>query len=288
MVFNAEKPFKENVIRDFISEYEAGRTPNPCVRCNTFLKFGFLPDMAKTLGISLVATGHYAQIRDHRLFKAEDPDKDQSYFLYTLNAGNIGKVLFPVGGYRKSEVRALARELRLPVHDKKESQDICFVPRGKYREFLENNGVKSVKGFMFSTRGNLAGEHEGLYRYTIGQRKGLGPQGKRAYVLAMDPAANSITIGEKADLLSSGVELNEVNFVATPAKPGEKFEIRLRYRGAAKPGTLMMMEGSRMKVRFDSPAESVAPGQSAVLYKDNEVIGGGIILRGLAKVDFPG
>jgi tRNA-uridine 2-sulfurtransferase len=287
LVLNAEKLFQETVIDDFLQEYAAGRTPNPCVRCNTFLKFDYLLKQARMLGMEAVATGHYAQVRDGRLYKALDPAKDQSYFLYTLHPGNLPHVLFPAGGFRKNEIRKLAKALGLPVHDKEESQDICFLPRGKYREFLENRGVQSAKGFMFNLQGRIVGEHRGLYRYTVGQRKGLGPQGKRCYVIEINSKSNTIILGEKKDLTAFGVELSDVTYCAESFSVGQAFEVRLRYRGPLTRAVIARQEGTRIRLRFDAPVESIAPGQSAVLYRGDEVAGGGLIVRKLSDSEAP-
>lgn len=277
IVLDAETEFREKVIDDFCGEYAAGRTPNPCVRCNTFLKFDLLVQKARSLGLDYVATGHYALIRENRLFKSPDAGKDQSYFLYPLNPETLPRVLFPVGGLKKEETRARARALGLPVYDKTESQDICFMPRGGYREFLESRGRAGVRGFIFTTRGEVVGEHEGLHRYTVGQRKGLGPLGSRTYVVEIDPSRNAVVVGSREDLLSAGVRVRDFTVCCDPVDPGASFGVRIRYRAPVVPCRVESAGENRWTFRFDSPAEAVAPGQSAVLYRGDEVIGGGII-----------
>jgi tRNA-uridine 2-sulfurtransferase len=199
LVLDAQKIFEQTVLQDFCSEYAVGRTPNPCIRCNTFLKFDFLLKQARMLGLDYVATGHYAQIKEGRLFKGNDPNKDQSYFLYTLSPATMEHVLFPVGHLTKTEVRQIAKDHDLPVHAKQESQDICFLPNRGYASFLKSRGVNGVKGFMFNSQGEMVGEHQGIPSYTIGQRKGLPPLGARTYVTDMNAAANTVTVGGKKD-----------------------------------------------------------------------------------------
>ncbi|MFH0919004.1 MAG: tRNA 2-thiouridine(34) synthase MnmA [Fibrobacterota bacterium] len=283
MVLDVRKLFASAVVDDFCSEYAKGRTPNPCVRCNAFLKFDFLLKQARLFGMEYVATGHYAKISLGRLFKGQDENKDQSYFLYMLKPGTLERILFPVGEMTKEEVRQTAKELDLPVHDKRESQDICFLPDGDYAAFMQSRGFTGVKGFMFHADGSPAGEHLGLHRYTIGQRKGLPPFGERTYVTAIDATANTITLGGKKELQAWGVELSGVTLCHDPVRAGETYEVRIRYRSPAVDGILETLDGERMRIRFKTPVESVAPGQSAVLYRGNEVMGGGIIERKLEK-----
>lgn len=277
LVADAAPIFRKEVIDAFLKEYGLGRTPNPCILCNTHLKFDYLLKKAEEMGMEALATGHYARIENNRLFKAADPLKDQSYFLYTLNPRNLPRVLFPLGGMRKEETRALARQFSLPVHDKKESQDICFVERGRYREFIESEGRGGAPGFILGPDNAVLGEHEGLHAYTIGQRKGIGPLGKRMYVTAMDAASNSIRVGGKEELLSGGLKAVGVTCCCGPIEEGAAYEVRVRYRAPAHPCRVSRLAGQTMEIRFDRPLEAVSPGQAAVLYRGDEVMGGGVI-----------
>ncbi len=278
-VVNAEELFQEKVVDDFCREYAAGRTPNPCIRCNTYLKFDFLIAKATELGCAYVATGHYAQIRDNRLYRANDRAKDQSYFLYTLTRKNIGRILFPVGDKEKSETRAIARSLNLPVHDKEESQDICFLPRGKYREFLEDHGIVGGPGPIVTLLGETVGTHTGLHCYTIGQRKGLGPLGERSYVVSMDPEANVLVVGSKDDVLANTIEVRALSVCNDPIVDGGQYDVLIRYKAKPKKAQVFVTGPDTLKIIFTEPVDAPAAGQAAVLYRDTEVMGGGIISR---------
>jgi tRNA-specific 2-thiouridylase len=281
-VVNAEKQFKEKVIDNFCEEYMQGRTPNPCIRCNTYLKFDFLLKTAGEMGLDYIATGHYARITNGRLFQGIDKSKDQSYFLYTINKKNINRILFPLGNMCKADTRRLARKMGLGVHRKAESQDICFLPKGKYREFLEKQGKKGLKGFMYNTHGEIIGEHKGLEHYTVGQRKGLGPLGQRSYVISMDTKANTIIIGSAEDLAAWGMEVENINCCRNDIIKNKIYDVRIRYRSRACRGKIEDISDSRMRITFMAPVQSITPGQAAVLYNGGEVIGGGTICK---KID---
>ncbi|MBL8029433.1 MAG: tRNA 2-thiouridine(34) synthase MnmA [Fibrobacteres bacterium] len=279
MILDYRKHFRNGVIDPFAEHYSAGKTPNPCILCNTVLKFGTLLETAIQLGFDAVATGHYARIVNGALLTGVDGNKDQSYFLYGLGQNNMSRVLFPVGDKVKPDIRAIAKEMDLPVHDKQESQDICFIPNGQYRDFLENRGIKGVKGFMFNTSGEIVGEHEGLHRYTVGQRKGLGPLGERTYVIRLEPERNALIVGTKEELLCNGVVVSQPHFCRLVPGAGSNTKVRLRYRAPLIDATIEELNAETMTLRFASPSEAAASGQSAVLYNGDEVVGGGIILR---------
>jgi tRNA-specific 2-thiouridylase len=280
-VLDCRGRFKREVVDRFCGEYGRGRTPNPCVLCNARLKFDYLLKKAVGMGLDGLATGHYAQLKDGRLFKGADPEKDQSYFLYPINGANSRKIFFPVGNMKKAETRALARAHGLPVHEKKESQDICFVARGQYRAFVEKQGAGGARGYMLDTRGRIVGEHQGLHRYTVGQRKGLGPLGRRAYVVSMDSTANTLTVGEKADLLAKGLEAQDINACYGALAKGRAYDVRIRYRSAPVPGRITLLNGKTLHIAFERPVASVTPGQSMVLYRGAEVMGGGTISKAI-------
>ena len=277
LILDYTDPFRDLVIRPFIDEYRKGRTPNPCVLCNAALKFGLLLKKAADLGMDFLATGHYARITQNRLYAALDREKDQSYFLYRLNHGNLGRIIFPLGEMKKTETRALAKRFKLHLHDKKESQDICFTEKGKYRDFIEKEAGRGARGFILDKSGRMLGEHDGLYRYTIGQSRGIGPRGRKMYITAMNGESNSITIGEKKDLLSRGMTVDGVNCCCDEIRAGGRYEARIRYRSAPRACRVESLEQGVMRLVFDEPVEAVAPGQAAVLYRGDEVMGGGVI-----------
>ncbi|MBI5698986.1 tRNA 2-thiouridine(34) synthase MnmA [Candidatus Saganbacteria bacterium] len=296
---NFKDEFQKLVIDDFIEEYKNGRTPNPCVRCNQFIKFDQLLKKAKELGAEYVATGHYARIqpltpfspsplsrgkgigeRGYQLLKGKDPKKDQSYVLYRLTQEQLAHTLFPLGEMTKEVVRKKARELKLPVAEKEESQDICFVEDDDYGRFLKKKIPEAVKpGPILDQNGKQIGEHEGILFYTVGQRKGIGAHGERKYVTALDPQKNAVIIGEEADLYKSEVAVKKVSFVSGKP-PGENLDIsaKIRYNSPASPAELVSTD--EVKVKFKSPQRAVTPGQSVVFYQGEEVLGGGIISGG--------
>jgi len=273
--------FEEAVIHPFISEYQMGRTPNPCVRCNAKLKFGLLLDKAAELGYDALATGHYAQIIGHRLYQGADSNKDQSYFLYTLQRHQMERLLFPLGKMTKAETRLMAGRFNLPVQERKESQDICFMDKGAYRTFLEKRGIVSIPGFIVDTAGNILGEHHGLHHFTIGQRKGIGALGRACFVVRLDGKSNTVVVGDKSDLLVPALIADQLTFCSEPLRPGDTVNVQLRYRGQHRPAILEKIEGTSVTLRFAEPAEGVAPGQSAVFYRENEVVGGSVIRKGI-------
>ncbi len=285
-VVNFRDVFEEKVIRDFVSEYERGRTPNPCVRCNQFIKFDALLARAPLFGAEYVATGHYARIEqaadDGRwlLRKAADPTKDQSYVLYVMTQERLSRALFPLGGLTKAETRQLAVEWDLPVANKPESQDICFVPYKRYSEFLERHAPQTIKeGPIVDAEGNRVGTHHGIAFHTIGQRRGLGLQVlEPRYVTGLRAESNTVVVGTLAELLRRDCPLDDVNWVkiAEPGGPIRTYA-RIRYRAELVPATVWAEPGNRARVLFDEPQRAVTPGQAVVFYDGEYVVGGGTI-----------
>jgi tRNA-specific 2-thiouridylase len=283
-VLNMKDAFREMVIDPFIREYARGRTPNPCALCNERLKFGALMKKADELGAGMIATGHYAVIRRDpsgcRLFASPHKAKDQSYFLFSLDAARLSRILFPVGELGKEQVRHLASEAGLPVSGKEESQDICFVPDGSYAGFLARNGIVSPEGDFVDLRGNVIGRHRGIIHYTVGQRKGLGVAGSEPlYVIRIDASGNRVVLGPGDATRFPDATVEGATFVAG-RPPADTFRAtaRIRYRHPGAPATVSVSpSGDRLSVRFDEPQRGVAPGQALVLYDGEEVIGGGWI-----------
>ncbi|MEI7903793.1 MAG: tRNA 2-thiouridine(34) synthase MnmA [Candidatus Firestonebacteria bacterium] len=282
-VLNAKKIFREKVIAPFAGEYLAGRTPNPCVECNRYIKFGYLFKKAEELKCDYLATGHYARIvrrkKSFSLLKAVDPAKDQSYVLYMLKEKDLGRILFPLGGITKVKVRALAKEYKLPVAEKEESQEICFVEDDDYAGFLkEHFGISQKQGDIVNTAGATIGRHNGTINYTLGQRRGLGIAAKTPlYVLKIDPAGNRIIAGDKENAFSDTLTAKQLSFVKGHPKEKTlniKAKIRSRSRESA---ASMKINGGTALLKFKTSQWAITPGQSTVFYKGKEVIGGGII-----------
>ena len=272
---NLERPFRQFVVDQFIDEYANGRTPNPCLNCNTYIKFDAFLERARALGADWIATGHYARTATSsdgrpQLLRGLDRDKDQSYFLYTLTPEALAMTRFPVGGLQKAEVRAVAERHGLAVADKPESADICFVPGGDYRAVVSTK-VSDRPGLMLDVEGREVGRHPGIQHFTIGQRKGLqtGGGGARQFVTAIDAATNIVTVGSAADLLVNEVELSALRWLTEPT---DRFQVQLRYRSAPLEASL-----SGNTLSLDEPARAVAPGQAAVFYDSDRVLGGGTV-----------
>ena len=283
-VLNMEEEFSRRVVDYFVEEYQRGRTPNPCLPCNEHVKFRALMARAEALEADALATGHYARIERedgrYRLLAANDGEKDQSYVLYMLGQEELARVRFPLGPYRKDEVRALAREFGLPNAGKPDSADICFLPTEDYRDFIAQR-VPQSEGDIVDRDGAVVGRHRGVASFTVGQRRGIGlALGEKRYVTEIDPQRNVVTIGLAEDLLSSALRAESVRWVAG-APPGSEFEagVKIRYRADAE-RALVRPDGDAADVRFERPQRAIALGQAAVFYRGDEVIGGGIISAG--------
>ena len=285
-VFDLREQFEEGVIQPFVGEYLSGRTPSPCITCNSVIKFGVLRRKARQLGARFVATGHYARIDRagdrYRLLSGCDAGKDQSYFLFELTQSELASTMLPVGSLPKTEVRRIAAERGLPVADKAESQEICFVPDGRYADFVERVATTVRGGEIRDRNGNVLGRHGGIHRFTIGQRRGLGISAARAlYVSAIDARTATITVAPREDLATWGLEAERVSWVAgRPEPPGARVRVKIRYRHPPVPARVYACEGG-LRVEFETPQEAVAPGQAAVLYRGDEVLGGGWIRSAL-------
>ena len=290
-VVDAEDVFRERVLLPWVEGYATGRTLYPCASCNEHLKFGDLVRRMELAGADRLATGHYARVRRERdgswaLLRARDPAKDQSYALATIPYAALACVVFPLGELEKHEVRAHAQRLGLSVWDKPESQDLCFVPDGDYAGYItgtvgETRG--SAPGAFVNESGRVLGTHRGIVHYTIGQRKGLGlAAAERLYVLAIDAAANTVTLGPRAALERSGLVTAPVNWLLpAPPAPGTRAHVRIRYNHAGAAATLWPRADGTLEVRFDEPQLAVTPGQLAVLYDGERCLGGGEIRHGL-------
>ncbi len=284
-VINAERPFKEQVVDVFIAEYAAGRTPNPCLRCNRAIRFGYLLNYARTLGAQYLATGHYARIRQDaagrfQLWRGADRAKDQSYVLSVLRQADLAQALFPVGEYTKPQVRALAAARGLPTASRVESQDLCFVSDGDYRRFLAEWAPDAIRpGPILDMQGRSLGTHRGLPFYTVGQRSGLGIAAAwPLYVLALDAARNVLVVGAEAEAGCDRLTAIAMNWVAGEA-PHAPFrgEAQIRYRATPQPAAITPLPGDRVMIHLDQPLRGIAPGQAAVIYDGPMCLGGGVI-----------
>jgi tRNA-specific 2-thiouridylase len=282
-VLNLEDRFNLHVIQNFVSEYSQGRTPIPCVRCNSFTKFRDLLAHADALGCEYIATGHYAVARDGGLYRGIDAAKDQSYFLWGIDRHVVARMLTPVGEMSKAETRSYARHLGLTTADKEESVEICFVPDDDYVSVLEKNlpadAPALIPGPLVTTAGEVIGEHRGFARYTIGQRKGLpGGSTSPRYVVAIRPQERQVVVGSIEDLAGHRVRLNELNWLAPALRPGDTCDVQIRYRSSAVPATVMECGDDSVLLGLTSPVRAITPGQSGVLYgPEGRVLGGGVI-----------
>ncbi|MDO8667296.1 MAG: tRNA 2-thiouridine(34) synthase MnmA [Gemmatimonadales bacterium] len=274
--------FGRDVIQNFVDEYARGRTPIPCVRCNSFTKFSDLLAHAEALDCAAIATGHYARADAGRLYRGRDRAKDQSYFLWGIGREVVTRMRTPVGALSKAETRNVARRLGLGTAEKAESQEICFVPDGDYVAVLEERlpaGAPALApGPIVTTNGETIGEHEGFARYTIGQRRGLpGGRSRPLHVVAIRPLTREVVVGDAEELDGWSVELNEVNWLVDPLEPGEACEVQVRNHSRTVSAEVASCDGPRLALRLLEPARAVAPGQSGVLYRGDLVLGGGVI-----------
>ncbi len=289
-LINLDKDFSRDVIRNFHQEYLNGRTPNPCVRCNQFIKFGILLKKALNLGAKFLATGHYARIVKSKpgylLKKAKDLKKDQSYFLYRLNREQLKHIIFPLGNFTKSKVRDMARDFGLKVAEKQDSQEICFLPDGKHGDLIKAASSNRVQpGDLVDKEGNIFGQHQGVPFYTIGQRHGLGvAKGYPLYVTRINAQANRITVGKRQEAYKSGCIIKEGHFLGKPFKKKVEIKVRIRYNHKEMPATVYP-DKKVFRVIFKQPQFAITPGQSAVFYDKDTVLGGGIIQKVIDKND---
>lgn len=293
-VLNLEREFERDVVGPFVKSYLEGETPIPCVACNSRLKFASLDRTALSVGCEKVATGHYARVRfdaeanRHKLLRGRDARKDQSYFLWELTQAQLSRSLFPLGEMSKDEAREAARRHGLNVADKKESQEICFVPDGDYAGFIERyleaegrEDERPARGEIVDTRGRVVGRHEGVHRYTTGQRRGIGVSRQLPlYVVRVEPESSRVVVGDAEELLTTEFTAAGVNWISLEA-PQEalRADVRVRYRHAESPATIMPLADGRARVRFDEPQRAVTPGQATVFYRGDEVLGGGWIVK---------
>src|SRR5687768_118671 len=294
-VLNLERDFERAVVQPFVTSYLNGETPIPCVTCNSRLKFASLDRLAVSLECEKVATGHYARVeydadtKRYRLLRGRNEQKDQSYFLWELTQGQLSRALFPLGEMSKPEAREAARQHGLNgVSEKKESQEICFVPDGDYAGFINRyleaeNATERLPGAgeIVDTSGRVVGRHEGIHRYTIGQRRGIGISDQRPlYVVGISADRNRVTVGSADELLSSEFTAAGVNWIAFDNVSGPvRADVRVRYRHTAAPATITPLPLQRARVVFDEPQRAITPGQATVFYRGDEVVGGGWIVR---------
>lgn len=291
-VVNFEERFEEQVVKPFVADYLAGRTPIPCTLCNNFIKFDQFLEMADSVGAGKIATGHYARLRfneengRYQMRTGVDLTKDQTYFLFGLTQAQLARTLFPLGGMAKPEVRRLAKELALPVAEKNDSQEICFVPNGDYAAFIDayfrEQGISPTEtvGEIVDTAGRLLGQHEGTHHFTVGQRRGLRIAAPEPlYVIATDPATQRVIVGADIDLKRSTLAANQVNWVSiAPISEPRRAQVKIRNRHVPAAATLFPTDDdSRTEVQFDEPQRAITPGQAAVFYDGDLVLGGGWI-----------
>ncbi|HEX8890520.1 MAG TPA: tRNA 2-thiouridine(34) synthase MnmA [Pyrinomonadaceae bacterium] len=298
-VLNLERDFERDVVEPFVASYLNGETPIPCVACNSRLKFASLDRLAASLGCDKVATGHYARVdfdekaNRYRLFRGRNLQKDQSYFLWELTQEQLSRSMFPLGEMSKPEVRDVARSNSLAVAEKAESQEICFVPDGNYAGFIDRyleaeDETERLpgEGEIVNARGEVLSKHEGIHRYTIGQRRGIGIAHERPlYVISIDAPNNRVVVGSQEELLSDEFTAAGVNWIAFD-EPGApiRAEVRVRYRHTAAPAIITALENNRARITFDEPQRAITPGQATVFYRNDEVIGGGWIEKQMSDV----
>ncbi|WP_026651092.1 tRNA 2-thiouridine(34) synthase MnmA [Butyrivibrio proteoclasticus] len=283
-IYHYEVEFQQKVIEPFVCSYEKGETPNPCIRCNKYLKFDSLYKKGLELGYDYIVTGHYARIEERDghfyLLKAKDLNKDQSYVLYDLTEEQLSHTLFPLGDYTKGEVREIAESNEFVTSHKSESQDICFVPDGDYAAMIKRYRNKDYpKGDFVDKDGNVLGKHDGIIGYTIGQRRGLGiPADRRLYVTKLDVPNNRVILADNEDLFTTDFVVRDFHWITGEVPQGDiRCSAKIRYKHKEQPATVKALEGGRASVSFDEPQRAITPGQSCVLYDGDIVLGGGII-----------
>ncbi len=283
-VMNFREPFKEKVIDYFVREYAEGKTPNPCIACNRYIKFDMLLQKALALGADFVATGHYAKIVKENdrylLIRAEDDRKDQTYALYNLTQYQLSHTLMPCGDYSKTEIREIAKKIGLEVHNKRDSEEICFIPDNNHGNYIKNNAPGVVKeGNFVDKNGKILGRHKGIVYYTIGQRKGLGIAfGTPVFVTDIIPSRNEVVLGKEEDVFKTDLIAEDVNFIPFD-KLEEKLKVQAKIRYSAKPADAWIepLKNGKIKVNFEAKQRAITKGQSVVFYMDRIVVGGGII-----------
>ena len=291
-VVNEQERFEDDVVRPFVREYLNGRTPIPCSLCNNYIKFDQLLVRARQIGADRIATGHYARneydpVRNRWILsRPVDESKDQTYFLFGLTQEQLSRTLFPLGGYRKPEVRALAAQHGLAVAIKPDSQEICFIPGGDYKKFIgaylheQGEEIPDTAGELVSTTGEVIGQHDGIHNFTIGQRKGLGVASPDPlYVIQIEPGSRRVTVGSDAEATTRMLRARELNWIAIPSLEGEmRVRAKIRHRHEPAWATIRRVGPEEVEACFDEPQRAVTPGQSAVFYDEDEVVGGGWIL----------
>ena len=282
-VLNLETRFGHDVVDNFVQEYAQGRTPIPCVRCNTFTKFRDFLRKADSIDAQWIATGHYARVTDGALSRGFDENKDQTYFLWGIDRAVLSRLILPIGHLDKSQTRQRAQAMGLEViAEKPESQEICFVPDGDYARILEaklpSTAPALSRGPIMTSDGRVVGEHDGFARYTIGQRRGVpGGFAEPMYVIAIRPDDRAVVIGVREELLGSGVVVREVNWLSEPASTGDQVWLRIRHRAPLAKAEIVRLDGDELELALENPVAAITPGQSAVFYQGEKVLGGGFI-----------
>ncbi|WP_315117992.1 tRNA 2-thiouridine(34) synthase MnmA [uncultured Clostridium sp.] len=276
--------FNDKVVNYFMNEYVNGRTPNPCVQCNKYIKFDVFLKKALELGADYIATGHYSKVKKvedrYLIYKGDDERKDQSYMFYNLQQHQLKHVLMPCGDYTKPQIREIAKEIGLEVHNKKDSEEICFIPDNNHGRFIVENYKGNIpEGEFVDKNGNVLGKHKGLIHYTIGQRKGLGiALGKPAFVIDIIPSKNQVVIGEEEEIFKRELIAKDFNFIPFDKLENKmRVEAKIRYAAKPSPATIEIFDGNKLKVIFDEPQRAITKGQSVVFYLENLLLGGGII-----------